>query len=148
MPSPMHRVCVEGVDTTPALSLFYQRVFQLPFHIRRVDGRFPATGVRQDPFAGPVWLWLHPGGWGSSSPRWTGWAGFSEGGNVSAVTPAWPQEVGTCSDPELFCLLPVPCPLPPPACAAILTQGVKLLQRCWVLLGAVAAVFWLDLSHP
>lgn len=54
------------------------------------------------------------------------------------------------------CSLPLSSPSPgdlPPACAAILTWGVKLLQRCWVLLGAaaltlVALVFWLDLSHP
>lgn len=91
-------------------------------------------GVPQDPFAGLVGLQLQPqrasGAPGSSSPHWTGWAGFSESGNVLAVTPAWPGVVVTCSDPELFCLLRVPCPLPspcpgdlPPACSAILARG-------------------------
>lgn len=118
--------------------------------------------VLQDPFAGLVGLQLQPrragGALGSSSPRWTGWAGFSESGNVFAVTLAWPGVVVTCSDPELFCLLRVPCPLPPPALEICRLPALPSSPRGEItaaLSGAaalelghtrVAAPFWQDLS--
>lgn len=67
-------------------------------------------------------------------PGWTGWAGFSESGNVLAVTPAWPGVVVTCSDLELFCLLrslPPSSPCPgdlPPVCAAVLPGSERVCQ--------------------
>lgn len=85
---------------------------------------------------------------GSSLPGWTGWAGFSQSGNVLAVTPAWPGVVVTCSDIELFCLLrslPPSSPCPGDllaACAAVSpgsewvcqprSHGRRRWHRCFI----------------
>uniref|UniRef100_A0A8C5IL21 Uncharacterized protein n=1 Tax=Junco hyemalis TaxID=40217 RepID=A0A8C5IL21_JUNHY len=71
---------------------------------------------------------------GSSLPGWTGWAGFSERGNVLAVTPTWPGVVVTCSDVEIFCLLPSlppssPCPGDLPPASRCLVLGPSLSRH-------------------
>lgn len=122
--------------TLPAFSLFFPMSVSVP--VPRQEGCWEVS-CHEGP-AGPlsradgaVALVLE-GQWspGSSLPGWTGWAGFSESGNVLAVTPPGPGVVVTCSDLELFCLLrssPPSSPCPgdlPPACTAVLpgSEGV------------------------
>lgn len=113
----------------PAFSFLSTMSVSVPVPCQGGCGEVSCPGGPTGPFSradGAVALVLE-GQWGpgSSLPGWTGWSGFSESGNVLAVTPAWPGVVVTCSDLELFCLLrslPPSSPCPgdlPPACAAV-----------------------------